>query len=257
MCDSSPALCILTRKYNETWISFLAQFSDHYTIYMVIDEAPEKFQSIPVIRTSVDFPNVHLIQINDDECKTNNYYGSSVASNLKEIVAWDKALYFFNRVNQTKHSYVWFLEDDVFLYEERILRDIDREYPKSDLLSSFHEINPNGDIYRGWNHWVNVIHKIGTPWAHSLVCCTRISEKLLKCVDVYRVDRPLLFVESLFNTLALHHHLIVDTPTELSCITYNETWDASNICDKNKIYHPVKNMDLHSRIRQFTEKFPE
>jgi hypothetical protein len=237
------ALCILTRKYNESWVSFLTQFSDNYTIYIVIDD------NEIIINNTFLHHDIHFIQIKDEDCKSHNYYGSSIASNLKEIVAWDKALYFFNCVNQIKHSYIWFLEDDVFLYHEQILQNIDNQYPTSDLISSFHEINYNGNIHFGWNHWVNIIHKIGTPWAHSLVCCIRVSNKLLNCVDHYRIDRPLLFVEALFNTLALHYNLIIDNPPELSCITYNEFWEESNVNNPNKLYHPVKNIELHQILR--------
>jgi hypothetical protein len=241
------ALCILTRKYNESWISFLKQFSDNYTIYIVIDDNEIIYDPLPI-------HNIHLIQIKDENCKSHNYYGSSIASNLKEIVAWDKALFFFNRINPLKYSYVWFLEDDVFLYDEKLLQNIDNQYPTSDLISSFHEINDYGNIYSGWNHWVNVIHKIGTPWAHSLVCCIRLSDKLLNCVDNYRVDRPLLFIEALFNTLAMHYNLKIENPSELSCINYNNNWNESNIVDSSKIYHPVKNTELHQIYRDILSR---
>ena len=159
------ALCILTRYYNQYWIDFLNQFENH-DVYLVIDDNNTKYEA--------SYGNVRIIQVDDEVCMQNNYYKSSSWSNLKDIVAWDRALYYFNRINRDYEN-VWFLEDDVFIMSEKVINEIDKEYPNSDLLCSFHEINPNGDIHHGWNHWVNVIHRIGTPWAHSLISVSRLS----------------------------------------------------------------------------------
>lgn len=244
--SQNNALCILTRFYNDEWVLFLKNFSNNYDIYMVIDDNTIIYSN-PNPNPN---PNIQIIQITDNECRQNNYYNSSVASNLKDIIAWDKALYYFNRLNNKKYDNIWFLEDDVFIWREEILIKMDTTYPTSDLLTSFHEINETGDIYNGWNHWVNVIHRIGTPWGHSLICCSRLSSRLLKQIDNYIIDRPLLFIEALFNTLAIHHNYIIDIPQELSCITYDVKWNETTIIDKNKIYHPLKQMNLHRQIRE-------
>ena len=244
MPPKTHALCLLTRFYNSIWAHFLETFSEKYDIYMVIDDNV-------VMHDDMQTHNIHIVQIDDHECRAHHYYGSSVASNLKDIVAWDKALYYFNRRHPfvEPYEYVWFLEDDVFLWGEELLHQMDARYPASDLLTPFHEVNPRGDVGYGWNHWGNVIHRIGTPWAHSLVCACRLSHRLLQRIDEYVCDRPLLFIEALYNTLALHHGYGVDTPPELECITYDGQWDESNIVNRNRLYHPVKNMDLHVRLR--------
>ena len=361
------AVCILCRNYNETWITFLKSFKN-YDVYMVIDDNtiiyPKKIN------------NVFIIQIPDEECMKSHYYNSSVASNLKPIVSWDRALYYFSTmgIRQTLSSHsstpefqrnvtpngstflqsgveddnealnsdekrvcrqsgveddietinsdekrvcrqsgveddietlnsdekkvcrqsgveddnetlnsdeiltshssspeltrittsfqdfiilqkrvyenIWFLEDDVFIMNEDVLLKIDEKYPTSHLLSAFHEINEKGDVYHGWNHWVNVIHRIGTPWAHSLISASRLSNVLLYHINDYVKDRPLLFIESLFNTLALHKQLQVDNPDEMKeTITYDKKWDREQI-DISKIYHPFKKMEDHEYIRK-------
>lgn len=238
------AVCVLSRYYNETWIAFLQTFT-HYDVFFVVDDMTTLYES-PVQK-------VHVLQIPESTCREANYYHSSTASNLKDIVAWDKALYYFNRIN-TQYDHVWFLEEDVFLFSEDVLRNIDHTYASSDLLSAFHEINETGDIHQGWNHWVNVIHRIGTPWAHSLISASRLSRRLLDRIDDYIRDRPLLFIEALFNTLALQNQYQVDTPAELqTTITYNTVWDREKV-DTTKIYHPFKKIEDHVYIRENSQK---
>jgi inorganic pyrophosphatase len=242
------AICLLTRYYNQDWIDFLKTFSDHYDIYMVIDDNSKN----PSFDNMVDNENnkIKLVQIEDKLCYESNYCKSSISSNLKDLVAWDRALYYFNRVCQKKYRNIWFIEDDVFLCSEKMLLNIDTRYSNSDLLSSFHEINETGNIREGWNHWVNVVNRIGTPWAHSLVCICRLSSRLLDRVDEYIQDRHLLFIEALFNTLCLHNGYKVDNPEEISdkSIHFNKKWTMDDI-HKGKIYHPIKEVYLHSYIR--------
>ena len=238
--NHKTAICLLTRKLNIPWVHFL-KTCINYDIYIVIDDNEPLYY--PMLE------NIHIIQISDEECLRNNYYNSSTVSNLKNIIAWDKALYYFNRKNTIPYENIWFIEDDVFFMSEQTLTCIDEKYPTSDLLCAFHETNERGDIHAGWNHWVNVIHLIGTPWAHSLICVCRLSKRLLERVDAYVADRPLLFIEALFNTLALQNHFIIDNPDELKeTITYNKKWDHNEL-DPNKIYHPIKNIDDHTLIR--------
>jgi hypothetical protein len=233
------ALCVLTRNYNIKWIDFLSNFKNH-DVFLVIDDNSKIYDEI--------IENVNIVQVPDEVCISTNYYKSSCWSNLKDIVSWDRALYYFNRV-KTDYQHVWFLEDDVFIMSEKVIDKINEKYTDSDLLCAFHEINQNGDIHHGWNHWVNVIHRIGTPWAHSLISASRLSRRLLEKVDNYVSDRHLMFIEALFNTLSLHYNFKVDNPDELKdTITYDKKWNRDDI-DELKVYHPFKNIEDHLYIR--------
>jgi hypothetical protein len=81
------------------------------------------------------------------------------------------------------------------------------------------------------------------------VAASRLSRRLLKEVDLYLGDRHLMFIEALFNTLALHRGFKVDNPTEMSTITYDTKWDKDFI-DISKIYHPFKIRSDHDYIRK-------
>jgi hypothetical protein len=236
---SKTAVCILSRYYNQNWINFLKTFSN-YDVFFVVDDNEIFFKST--------IPNITVVQISDEFCRNSNYYKTSSWSNLKDIVSWDRALYFFNRI-QNQYEHVWFLEEDVFLQSENLLIKMDTEYPDTDLLCAFNEINETGDVRAGWNHWVNVIHRIGTPWAHSLVCICRLSRRLLDKIDGYLADRHFLFIEALFNTLAVHNNYSIEHPYEIiTTITYDRKWNQDEI-EADKIYHPLKKVEDHAFIR--------
>jgi hypothetical protein len=237
------AVCILTRTINPQWCDFIQRFeNENYDLYMVIDDPTA------VVDPTL-YPRVRVIFVDDETCRKHNYYKSSCWTNLKDIVAWDRALCYFNQLNQTP-EHVWFIEDDVFLMNEQILLTMDHRDPDADLICAFHEVNPTGDVRAGWNHWVNVIHRIGTPWAHSLISIARLSRRLLDRIDDYLKDRPLMIIEALFNTLAMHHNYEIRNPPELATtITYNDRFDYENL-DVSKVYHPIKKIEEHSMLRE-------
>jgi hypothetical protein len=286
-------ICLLSRDFNQHWFDFLKTFNcpENYSIYMVIDRNPDKEENVDIV---VDSPSLHtdqpflpedlskskikIVQVSDRFCIQNKYYKSSSCTNLKDIVAWDKALCFFNFPSQAtenwsspslrsgeslnsstlhseeglKYDYIWFFEDDVFFHNLDAILNIDAKYPTSDFLSAFHEINADGNIYNGWNHWCNVVNKIKTPWAHSLVSASRLSSRLMEKIDEYvKNNNSLMFIEALFSTLSLHNGFKVDNPEELATsITYDKKWNIGDIVDKRKIYHPLKKIEEHKLYRE-------
>lgn len=242
MSSNKTAICILTRRFNTYWTDLLKDFSQ-YDIYIVIDE--NCFEH-PITKIH---NKINVVQVDERKCYENNYYKSSTWANLKEIIAWDKALYFFNHECRD-YEHIWFLEDDVFFTNEQTFLNVDQQYPQSDLLSAFHEVNERGDIYMGWNHWINVIHRIGTPWARSLICVCRMSRRLLDKIDDYLNDRHLIFIEALFNTLAHQNGYLIDNPREFGNITFDGVWTTNHIYEKELFYHPIKKIDDQTKIRE-------
>jgi hypothetical protein len=216
-----------------------------------ITEAKNEFFETKCRKITEKPLKINIVQVSDELCIQSKYYKSSSCTNLKDIVAWDKALYFFTRY-ETDYDSIWFLEDDVLFYDLNTIQKIDAKYPSSDLLSSFHEINESGNIYNGWNHWCNVVNRIATPWAHSLISASRLSRRLMERVDEYvNNNNSLMFIEALFSTLALHNNYLVDNPEELaSSITYDKKWSIEEMTDKNKIYHPLKKIEEHEMYRK-------
>jgi hypothetical protein len=77
----------------------------------------------------------------------------------------------------------------------------------------------------------------------------RLSSRLLGIIHEY-VSRngTLLFIEFMFNTLALHHGLDVSTPRELSGIVHRREWKLEDL-SVDGLYHPIKNLSEQVRFR--------
>lgn len=104
----------------------------------------------------------------------------------------------------------------------------------------------------GWVWWKTVLDYLSVPWAHSMVCACRINQKLILIVKDFATTHKdktgSLFIEFIFNTLAMHHNLKVNTISELSCILAVKSWEISEI-QNNFLYHPVKSIELHDEWR--------
>jgi hypothetical protein len=60
----------------------------------------------------------------------------------------------------------------------------------------------------------------------------------------------LIFIEALFNTLALHNTYSIAHPECISnTVTYDTKWNIKDLDIKN-IYHPLKKIDDHKYIRE-------
>lgn len=241
-------ICLLTRKIDPIWLDFLQGFSK-YRIIIVVDDNSENYAE------QNKNTNVKIVQLSNEICREHGYTNCNSCVGFNEIISWDKALYYFNHMDVDNDGDIWFIEDDVFFMDEDTLVNIDKQYPTSDLLTSFHETNHSGEMY-SWNHWVNVVGRIDLPWSHSMVCACRMSRRLLGAVDEYVKKRgQLYFIESIFNTLAQHHNMQIDNPIELSTVHWNTNWDKNNI-DDTKVYHPFKNIEDHMFIRNSNSNRP-
>lgn len=218
-----------------------------YKIYVMVDDHNFDLKNI-----KNEFKNIYFLKINGKKCID---VGLGVVNPVipKDCVrpsAWNKAIYYFSYKNMSFEN-IWFIEDDVFLCDFQTVLDIDSKHIGYDLLTASHNINNSGSI-EGWVWWKTIPHYLSKPWAHSMVCACRVSQKLLLIVKefalVHKTEFGLLFIEFIFNTLALHHNLQVKTIEELACILAVKSWDVSEI-NANHLYHPVKDITLHDDWR--------
>lgn len=236
------AICLLTRFVDNAWLDFLKGFV-LYDIFVCVDDNSEDCQN----KYGAEYSNITFIQIQNEVCREHGYTNCNSCVGFPEIISWDKAIYYFSE-RETSYDQVWMIEEDVFFMNENVLKTIELDFPNSDLLTSFHSINPTGEM-ESWNHWVNVIHRIDPPWAHSMVCASRISSKLFAEVKKYKtIHGHLFFIEAMFNTIAHQSNLLVDTPKQLSTVHWNTAWNRDEI-DVNQVYHPFKRIEEHTYIR--------
>lgn len=241
----SCAVVLITRKPNIVWLDFLKSFT-RYDIYIMIDDNSEDYKKI----YQEQYPTIHFIQIDNDECQRNGFVGSSTATKLPPVMSWDKAMYYFSHL-ETRYEHMWFFEDDVFLFSEFTLLKIDEKYKNCDLLTRSHTIKYENNM-EGWWHWNQVLGKIDLPWAYSLICICRVSALLLVKVREYANSRKtIFFIEALLNTLAIHNNLAVGTPPQFITVVQGDIPPIEVTQDKMfYVFHPYKAVENHPELRK-------
>ena len=222
-------------------MEFLSKFTK-YDIVIIADD-----NSINYSEKYAAYKTIKIVQISDDECFSNHFINSCTVTIRKTILSWDKALYYFSSIN-TNYQHVWFLEDDVFFYNEQTIADIDTKYPTSDLLSHGYGENRTGDKSQ-W-HWRMIKIDIHPPYYCTMVCAVRMSQQMLQKIRDYTQSyKQLFFIEAMFPTICKYNNLVYDTPSELNTITWRDTFVTGDINKKN-LYHPIKDMNTHVKYRQ-------
>lgn len=204
---------------------------------MAIDTNEVNYKSI--------YPNskINFIQMNDKLCKDAGFKNMNFIAK-KLVTAWEKALYFFANL-ETDYNRVWFLEDDVFFYNETTLLEIDKRYPNSDLLTNGCSTYKEGT----WN-WSYITINFPPPWFSAMVCATRASKALVNLIKAYASEhKTLFFLEALFPTICKVNNLLYDLPQELKPVLYNNTPQESEL-DKQQIFHPIKKLRRHPEFRE-------
>jgi hypothetical protein len=228
-------ICLVTYKPNDNLLEFLNTFKNH-NVYIIIDDNTIKY-------SNNKYKNLTFIQIDNEDCKSSGFINSCIATINKQILAWDKALYYISTVN-TEYSHTWFMEDDVFLYNEKILDTLDSKYSTSDILTQKYDESDNS-----WAHFKNLNYSndYSPPYYNAMVCACRMSRKMMKLLKQFaNKNKSLQFIESLFPTVAIKNKLKYDTPSEFDKIDWNNIKVG---IDKNFIYHPVKDQEYQKQLR--------
>jgi hypothetical protein len=224
------ASCLLCKHPKKIWLDFLSSFKS-YDVYVVVDDDSD------ISEFKQSYPKITFVQISDNECRKEGYINMNFTIK-KECSAWEKGIYYFTK--KQNYSNVWFFEDDVFFRNEMDLLNIDKQYPSQDLLSA-----PHAKAVAGTWHW-SVIHVSHAEPHYAAMCCAiRVSRTLLKQLErVAKKHKTLYFLEAMFPTES--HDLTYAEPNELKTITYN---DKHTTYIPGNIYHPLKDIDMHKRIR--------
>jgi len=229
------AVCLVTIRPSSVWTDLLKQFQN-YDVFIVVD--------------NIDTESVGVIKITNDECIRHGYIHSSYMPNssltFNEIIAWDRALYYFTNIN-TGYDNVWFFEDDVFFYDENTLLNIDKTYPKSDILCKEKNSEPKSGE---WSWFWPAIHiHFPPPYFHSPICAVRMSNSLLSHLNEYvKQNKVLFFIEAMFPSIAHYNHLTYDSPAELGQLHWRKDWTIDEL-NKSQVFHPMKNMEQQREFR--------
>jgi hypothetical protein len=238
-------ICLICYEPSEIWIDFLNKFKN-YNIYIIIDN-----NNINFSEKYKHYEKINFIQIKYEDCNKYGFKNMTLSvdlkNNIKErICGWDKALYYFSKVNNN-YDNIWFLEDDVFFYNETTLLNIDSKYMNSDLLTNNYQENLTG--YKKFWHWDKIDIKILPPYYKCMACATRLSKLMISNISDYATKyNTLFFLEVLFPTICKSNKLIYDNPIEFKNIVYREEYNIEDI-NKFYLYHPVKDTEIHQLFR--------
>lgn len=237
------AICFLSKEAPPDLLAFSAQsFSAGHDVFIVSD----KDTSYAAFHQCICIP--------EDEARQAGFWGVNCVDWIpKDLMALDKALYYFCRV-ATDYDYVWFIEDDVFVPRANLLAEIDAAYPTADLITKEHVSAKESATWCGWCRtdllWLN------GPHYKSLNCAMRLSRRMLQCVTRFvKGSGRLVFLEFLFNSLANEYQMEVATPEQLSTIQFEPLKSYAHL-DKNHLYHAVKDFSLHTMLRAALEPIP-
>lgn len=234
------AISLITYRPNNIWCDFLNNFKN-YKIFMIVDD--NNFDLTYFIN---HYKNITFIQVLEDKCKMTGHIDTNFCIG-KLISGWDKALYYFG-VENRNYRFIWFIEDDVFFYNEDTFFEIDKKYLEDDLLSKQYGENINGEKLT-W-HWGRITIKYSPPYYSGMMCIVRFSQNMITCINKYANEhKTLFFLEALFPTIAIKNSLKYSTPNEFNNIYYRHNFKQEDINEKN-LYHPIKDINMHTILRK-------
>jgi hypothetical protein len=232
------AICLITRQPSKIWCEFLNNF-DKYKIFIIIDN--NQFNL-----TDFNYNNINFIKIDEKKCREAGYIHSSTFYFHKQIIGWDKALYYFG-VENINYDYIWFLEDDVFFNSQDTLLNIDKEYFCEDLLSN--TINEHFNVKNKWV-WNRININYPLPYYNGMICIVRVSKRMVECINKYALEnKTIFFVEALFPTICNKNNLNVKNPTEFKEVHYRKVFTNKDYND-TVLFHPLKDINKHVEIRK-------
>lgn len=248
--NNIKCLCLLCLKPNNDTIDFLVKFKnkyDDYDVFLVIDDNSIQYS----------FNKLKVIQVEDKICGDAGFKYSNhmVKNNIPS--AWDKFFYYF--CNNNNYSNYWVLEEDVFIPNIETIFNIDKKYDNTSLLVKSNQIRDvkSSDEIFNWHHWKYIVDEnrnaiFSLPWYKSMVCAVRIPFNLLDEVKKF-VDKNsrLYFIEFFINTLAMKSNIRIESIAELSEIYWKKDFDIDDLTNNSKLYHPIKDVNIHKSIREF------
>jgi hypothetical protein len=234
--QSNIVICLLCVCPSERVLSFAEEYSATHPVVVVCDD--------PECKTP-ETDKFTFVKLTDEVCKSSGYNNSNNAI-MKRPSAWDKAIYHFC-VQDTAPNYVWFLEEDVFVPRANLFKELDQRYPTTDFIMKQHVKDTDDPSFEFWYEGDG---KMERPFYRSLVCTARVSRALLnKVKELHDTKHTLVFIEIMFNTLAVNNGLTMEMPSELQSIIFRHTWTEDTV-NENQFFHPIKDTALHDTYRE-------
>lgn len=239
------AIALIVKEPTEIYLDFLATFVS-YDVYIIIDSDKS------MLHFQEKYKMLNIIQFDEQLCLNYGYKNVNYIGVKKQVSGWDKALLFFSVIIPNRYNQVWFIEDDVFFLEEKVLTNLDKKHEHQDLLANCDfKSQTTNNIKEPWL-WSLIDINISYPHYCGMMCATRMSNHLLKGIRWYATRyKTLFFLEALFPTITSHFDLAHFKPEELTTVTYRRDFDEETDVLKLKthVFHPVKDINKHEELR--------
>ena len=238
------AVCLIAHYPTEHWLEFLNNF-ESYDVYMLVDDNSINYQE----KYGETYKNITFLQVYNDDYKKDYFFDKDFMIEDSKLSGIYKSLFYFSKI-LTTYEYVWYTEDDVFIYNENTIKNLDEKYPTADLLSNKFIENTEGKNSSVW-HWYRISLEYDPPVYNTMVCISRMSQKMLACIYEYAQKYQTLFwIECMYPTLAVKNNLVYENPPEFFEIHYRKDF-ALHEYNKTGLFHPVKNFESHPKIREY------
>jgi len=240
----SVSYVFLCKTPDTQWLSRLECLQGSEDIHVVVDD--EELQVDPQ-----RFPRLHIHTCKTSDVREGKYFGASFLLNSPQnVMAWEKALWLHRQGVLPQRGRMWLIEDDVLIPSSRTLQTIDANVSlTADLVTTLHLAQEDDPSWFWWSFTQDLSKGLTSERYHSIGCARRVSQRLLAHIhDYVDANESLAFHEILFNTLAHHARLEIQTADELSTIVWRREWDEFKDFDTEHLFHPVKDMEQQQRV---------
>lgn len=237
---SLPLVFILCKHSRQEIVSFAENVAQAGYTPIIVEDKPKESR-IP--------SSIKHMHVPPDVLKTEGYTQLNESAMGLFTCAWCAAIWLAR--NSDRHC--WFLEEDVFMCDAKSMRQIDASHTDTDLLCATHS-----PPLSGWPHRMEWSEYQPFPIIYSsMMCACRMSPRLLLTTQIFaQCNGRLYFLEYFFNSLCEHMGFSVATPSELQTVRWRKEYEPDYIRNNPTfIYHPVKDLSVHTSLRLNTCKF--
>ena len=250
------AIVFLCKEINGNTLAFANEIANKNFahVYIVSDELEKYFVGLPDMNwiTNTTHPATKFY-VRDSACIKDGYVGCNISETAthikKQVIAYDKFLWIFARLQFGGYDNIWVFEDDCFIPSIDALINLNEKYKKFDLVTANNFLKR--DRINDW-HWNYIVNRIEAPYYYSMVCAAMFSKRLLAEIKNY-VDANcrLFYIEAMFNTIAMQKGLKVTDASELKSIVWMGEWGLDEFVQlPNNIFHPIKDLEKHKEFRK-------
>jgi hypothetical protein len=130
----TKAICFTCETPDEITCKFIINITG-YDLYLIVNN-----RTVDITKMKIQYPTIIFITIEHEKCLDKDLKHSNKWDTENEISCWDYFFYYFG-VNNTTYENIWFIHENVFMYNHETIAHIDAQYITEDLLTPMHMID--------------------------------------------------------------------------------------------------------------------